>query len=51
MKNHQKVKLPFDDFLAKLLQVLIKHNAIIRNEYGKNNSLLFNIKCGDFTNA
>ncbi|WP_415749558.1 tyrosine-type recombinase/integrase [Bacillus mycoides] len=47
MKNHQQIKLPFDDLLAKLLQVLIKHNALIRDEYGKTNSLLFITKYGD----
>lgn len=47
MKNHQHIKLPFDDLLEKLLQVLINHNSVIRREYGKNNSLLFITKYGD----
>ncbi|WP_429717686.1 tyrosine-type recombinase/integrase [Bacillus rhizoplanae] len=47
MKNHQQIKLPFDDFLKKLLEVLIQHNAVIRREYGKSNSLLFITKYGD----
>ncbi|PAK42653.1 tyrosine-type recombinase/integrase [Peribacillus simplex] len=47
MKNHQQIKLPFDDFLKKLLEVLIKQNAIIRTEYGKKNSLIFITKYGD----
>ncbi|MGG1417530.1 site-specific integrase [Bacillus subtilis] len=47
MKNHQQIKLPFDDFLKKLLEVLIMQNAVIRREYGKNNSLLFITKYGD----
>ncbi|MFS0596671.1 site-specific integrase [Peribacillus frigoritolerans] len=47
MKNHQQIKLPFDDFLKNLLEVLIKQNAIIRTEYGKKNSLIFITKYGD----
>ncbi len=47
MKNHQQIKLPFDDFLKKLLEVLLKQNAIIRTEYGKKNSLIFITKYGD----
>lgn len=47
MKNHQQIKLPFDDFLKKLLEILIKQNTIIRREYGKKNSLLFITKYGD----
>ncbi|CAI9389461.1 MULTISPECIES: tyrosine-type recombinase/integrase [Bacillaceae] len=47
MKNHQQIKLPFDDLLKKLLEVLIKQNAVIRREYGKKNSLLFITKYGD----
>lgn len=30
MKNHQQIKLPFDDFLKKLLEILIKQNVIIK---------------------
>ncbi|QKE10835.1 site-specific integrase (plasmid) [Bacillus cereus] len=47
MKKHQQIKLPFDDLLKKLLEVLIQHNAVIRREYGKNNSLLFITKYCD----
>ncbi|MEH7693232.1 site-specific integrase [Bacillus altitudinis] len=47
MKNHQQIKLPFDELLKKLLQVLIKQNAVIRRGYGKSNSLLFITKYGD----
>lgn len=47
MKNHQQIKLPFDDLLKKLLEILIMQNAVIRREYGKNNSLLFITKYGD----
>ncbi|SOC02843.1 site-specific recombinase XerD [Ureibacillus xyleni] len=47
MKNHQQIKLPFDEMLKKLLEVLIQQNAVIRREYGKENSLLFITKFGD----
>jgi integrase/recombinase XerD len=47
MKNHQQIKLPFDDFLKKLLEELIKHNTMIRREYGKKNNFLFITKYGD----
>lgn len=47
MKNHQQIKLPFDNMLKRLLEVLIQHNAVIRREYGKSNSLLFITKYGD----
>lgn len=47
MKNHQQIKLPFDDYLKKLLEILTKQNTIIRREYGKQNSLLFITKYGD----
>ncbi|MEC1396427.1 site-specific integrase [Peribacillus simplex] len=47
MKNHRQIKLPFDDFLKKLLEVLIKQNAVIRGEYEKKNTLLFITKYGD----
>lgn len=39
--------MPFDELLKKLLQVLIKQNAVIRRGYGKSNSLLFITKYGD----
>ncbi|EIF14155.1 integrase/recombinase [Bacillus sp. 5B6] len=47
MKNHQQRKLPFDDLLKRLLEVLIKQNAFIRKRYRKSNSLLFITKYGD----
>ncbi|MEH6922664.1 site-specific integrase [Bacillus altitudinis] len=47
MKNHQQIKLPFDDFLKRLLEVLIKQNAVIRREYGKKNGFVFITKYGD----
>ncbi|UOY94186.1 site-specific integrase [Ectobacillus sp. JY-23] len=47
MKNHQQIKLPFDDLLKRLLEVLIQHNAVIRQEYNKRNNLLFITKYGD----
>lgn len=47
MKNHQQIKLPFDDVLKKLLEVLLKQNAVIRREYGKQNGLVFITKYGD----
>lgn len=47
MKNHQQIKLPLNDFLIELLQVLIKQNAVIRREYAKKNNLLFITKYGD----
>ncbi|WP_224768224.1 tyrosine-type recombinase/integrase [Metabacillus idriensis] len=46
MKNHQQLKLPFDDLLKQLLSVLLKQNAKIRREYGKSNSLVFITKYG-----
>ncbi|WP_046178624.1 tyrosine-type recombinase/integrase [Domibacillus tundrae] len=47
MKNHQSLKLPFDDLLGNLLAVLIDQNAIVRKAYRKNNQLLFITKYGD----
>lgn len=47
MKNHQSLKLPFNELLGNLLAVLVKQNAIIRKEYRKNNQLLFITKYGD----
>ncbi|KZZ85892.1 tyrosine-type recombinase/integrase [Bacillus sp. SJS] len=40
MKNYLQIKLPFDEFLKSMLMVLINHNAVIRKEYGKQNSIL-----------
>lgn len=47
MKNHQQIKLPLNDFLKELLEILIKQNAVIRREYAKKNELLFITKYGD----
>lgn len=47
MKNHQQIKLPFDDYLKRLFEVLINQNGIIRKEYSKKNNLLFITKYGD----
>ncbi|MEH7236239.1 tyrosine-type recombinase/integrase [Bacillus sp. JJ1562] len=47
MKNHQQIKLPFDDLLKRLLEILIKQNEVIRRGYGKKNSLIFITKYGD----
>lgn len=51
MKNHQQIKLPFDDLLEKLLRILIKQNAVIRKGYGKKNSLLFITKYGNVSST
>jgi integrase/recombinase XerD len=47
MKNHQHIKLPFDDLLRELLIVLINQNDVIRKGYGKENNRLFITKYGD----
>lgn len=47
MKNHKQIKLPFDDILRRMLMILVNHNAVVRKEYGKSNSLLFVTKYGD----
>lgn len=47
MKNHQQIKLPFDDLLKRMLEVLIQQNAVIRRGYGKKNGLVFITKYGD----
>lgn len=41
MKNHKGLILPIDEQLTYLLQVLIKQNHLIREEYKENNSNLF----------
>ncbi|WP_374121028.1 tyrosine-type recombinase/integrase [Neobacillus sp. PS2-9] len=51
MKNHQQIKLPFDELLRNLLVVLIKQNSIIRKEYGKKNNLVFITKFGDIVSS
>ncbi|MFB1052191.1 tyrosine-type recombinase/integrase [Paraliobacillus sp. JSM ZJ581] len=47
MRNHQQVKIPFDDTLKRLLDVLIRQDNIVRIEYGKENKFLFVTKYGD----
>ncbi|WP_449622889.1 tyrosine-type recombinase/integrase [Robertmurraya sp. Marseille-Q9965] len=47
MKNHQGIKLPFDETMTKLLKVLINQNNIIRKNYRKFNKRLFITKYGD----
>lgn len=46
-KNHDILKIPFDDELANFLQRLIKQNNAIRNHYRKRNKFLFISKFGD----
>ncbi len=41
LKNHKVLKLPIDDELLYLLDILIKQNNKIRNYYGEKNSYLF----------
>lgn len=46
MKNRQDLLLPFDDTLARMLEVLMRQNDAIRREYGVDNSLVFITKKG-----
>lgn len=46
IKNHESIYLPFDDTLARLLDVFMKQNEIIRSEYNVNNDYLFIKKSG-----
>ncbi|MGD7021499.1 tyrosine-type recombinase/integrase [Rossellomorea vietnamensis] len=46
VKNHDQLLLPIDNTLNRMLTVLIKQNAAIRNEYGKDNSYVFITKQG-----
>lgn len=41
MKNHQLLKLPIDEQLVQLYQVLIKQNRKLREYYGESNSSIF----------
>ncbi len=41
LKNHKFLKLPIDEQLANLLQVLIQQNNKIKHLYSQNNSLVF----------
>ncbi len=47
MKNHDILKLPFDDELALYLNRLITQNNIIRKHYKKRNEVVFLSKFGD----
>lgn len=47
MKNHDVLKLPFDDELATYLKRLIAQNNIIRKHYKKRNEVVFLSKFGD----
>lgn len=47
IKNHESIYLPFDDALARLLDVLMKQNEIIRREYNVKNDYLFITKSGE----
>jgi len=47
MKNHDVLKLPFDDELANYLKRLIAQNDIIRQHYKKRNQVIFLSKFGD----
>jgi len=47
MKNHEVLKLPFDDELAIYLKRLIAQNDIIRKHYKKRNRVIFLSKFGD----
>lgn len=41
LKNHQLLKLPLDNQLLKLLQILIQQNQKIRSHYNENNKFVF----------
>ncbi len=47
MKNHEVLKLPFDDELALYLKRLIAQNSVIRKHYKKRNEVVFLSKFGD----
>jgi integrase/recombinase XerD len=47
MKNHQGLKIPFDDTMESLLKILIKQNNIIKRDYRKYNNKLFITRFGD----
>jgi integrase/recombinase XerD len=46
LKNHQSIYLPFDDTLARLIDVLITQNELVRKAARTNNDLLFITKNG-----
>lgn len=41
LKNHERIHLPFDDTLARLLAALMKQNDLVRHEKRTKNELLF----------
>ncbi|MFJ7736913.1 tyrosine-type recombinase/integrase [Lysinibacillus sp. NPDC097287] len=41
MKNHKGIILPIDEQMTYLLQVMLKQNGLIRNEYKEDNDNLF----------
>lgn len=47
MKNHDVLKLPFDNELENYLKRLIEQNNIIRKHYSKRNKIIFIGKFGD----
>lgn len=46
LKNHETLKIPFDDYLSAVLQLLIKQNKKIREAAKQRNSLIFITKDG-----
>ncbi|MDP8526096.1 tyrosine-type recombinase/integrase [Bacillus subtilis] len=46
LKNRESLLLPFDDVLARMLDVLMKQNKDIRSQYQKDNSYVFITKRG-----
>ncbi|KAA0965265.1 hypothetical protein FQ087_02850 [Sporosarcina sp. ANT_H38] len=41
LKNHQLLKLPLDNQLIKMLQILIQQNQKIRSHYSEKNKYVF----------
>lgn len=41
VKNHQQIHLPFDDKLSRMLDVLMRQNALIRRENKTKNNFVF----------
>ncbi|WP_150284755.1 site-specific integrase [Rummeliibacillus sp. TYF-LIM-RU47] len=48
MKNHKGLKLPFDDQLAYLLNILLQQNEPIRREYRQFNDYVFITNKGEY---
>lgn len=51
MKNHDILKLPFDEELANYFKRLIEQNNVIRKHYKKRNRIIFISKFGDSLNV